>query len=573
MALVLRRRHGWLAGARLLAFALAALAGIMAWVWGGWFWLAPVGLLLVFLWLVACHEPVRRDLWRAERLVRLYDRGLERVGERWHETGPHGGEWMPEDHPCAADLDLLGPRSLFQRLAWHSSILGQETLARWLLAPEEAAEIGPRQVAAREFAQDIGVWEACAQCGDGLTHIRAAEKLRTWSMEPRVFARPWPARLANAVVAVNLLLLIGWSADVTGLSLLGWGLLIQVMLAWHWRAQRAQVLGVVSAQAAALAEVQARLGWLENSAWRSPRLADLRSRVAGSSAALARLNRLVDRLEWMQNAVFAPVGLLLMWTTRYALAVDTWRVEHGTALQDWLQALGEVEALLDLGAFAFEHPQACWPTQAEGPARIEAAALVHPLLPRDAAVANDVRLGAACRLLLVSGSNMSGKSTLLRTLGVNLVLAQMGAPVLATSFVWTPVTLGATLRIQDSLLQGRSRFYAEILRLRQIVAAASGPRPVLFLLDELLHGTNSHDRRLGAAGLLKGLLERGALGLATTHDLALTELASELGPGVVNVHFRDELRGHELHFDYRLRPGVVDHSNALALMRSVGLEV
>ncbi|HMP04521.1 MAG TPA: hypothetical protein PKC45_18685, partial [Gemmatales bacterium] len=216
-----------------------------------------------------------------------------------------------------------------------------------------------------------------------------------------------------------------------------------------------------------------------------------RSRMVGSGAALARLNRLIDRLEWMHNAIFTPVGLLLLWITRHALAVDDWRIHHGQALADWLEALGEVEALLDLGAFAFEHPEACWPSVMAGPAQIAAQELIHPLLPRTTAVANDVRLDSSCRLLLVSGPNGSGKSTLLRTLGVSVVLAQMGGPVLARSLVCSPLSLGATLRIQDSLLQGRSRFYAEILRLRQIVAAASGPTPVLFLLDELLHGTNS----------------------------------------------------------------------------------
>jgi DNA mismatch repair ATPase MutS len=184
-----------------------------------------------------------------------------------------------------------------------------------------------------------------------------------------------------------------------------------------------------------------------------------------------------------------------------------------------------------------------------------------------------VRLGEGVRLLLVSGSNMSGKSTLLRAVGVNAVLALAGAPVRARRLRLTPVAIGATLRVQDSLLGGRSRFFAEISRIRLLLDLAGGPLALLFLLDELFGGTNSHDRGVGAEALLRRLLDSGAIGLVTTHDLALTQLAERLGPEVRNVHFVDEFKGGEMHFDYRLRPGVVPHSNALALMRAVGLEV
>jgi DNA mismatch repair ATPase MutS len=176
-------------------------------------------------------------------------------------------------------------------------------------------------------------------------------------------------------------------------------------------------------------------------------------------------------------------------------------------------------------------------------------------------------------MLLVSGSNMSGKSTLLRTVGINTVLALAGAPVRAAALRITPLAIGATLRIQDSLQEGRSRFYAEITRIRAIADTARGPVPLLFLLDELFHGTNSHDRLAGASGVLRSLIDRGAIGLITTHDLALTAVAHALAPRAVNVHFEDRFEGGEIHFDYRLKPGPVTRSNAIALMRAVGLDV
>jgi DNA mismatch repair ATPase MutS len=197
----------------------------------------------------------------------------------------------------------------------------------------------------------------------------------------------------------------------------------------------------------------------------------------------------------------------------------------------------------------------------------------HPLLPDTRCVRNDLRLADGLRLLVVSGSNMSGKSTFLRTVGINAVLALAGGPVRARRLRMTPLAVGATLRIQDSLQAGRSRFYAEILRVRQIVDLSRGPLPLLFLLDELFAGTNSHDRRLGAAAVVRGLVESGALGLVTTHDLSLTQIAEQLDPRAANVHFADRFEHGVMHFDYQLHPGVVQHSNALALMRAVGLEV
>jgi DNA mismatch repair ATPase MutS len=199
--------------------------------------------------------------------------------------------------------------------------------------------------------------------------------------------------------------------------------------------------------------------------------------------------------------------------------------------------------------------------------------LGHPLVPRATMVRNDVGLAGDTRLLLVSGSNMSGKSTLLRTVGINAVMALAGAPVRAVSLRLSPLTLGATLRIQDSLQEGRSRFYAEITRIRTLADLAAGPLPLLFLLDELFHGTNSHDRLVGAERVLRSLLDRGAIGLITTHDLALTAIADELAPRAVNVHFQDWFEKGAITFDYRMKAGPVTRSNALALMRAVGLDV
>jgi DNA mismatch repair ATPase MutS len=232
-----------------------------------------------------------------------------------------------------------------------------------------------------------------------------------------------------------------------------------------------------------------------------------------------------------------------------------------------------MEALCSLAGYAYEHPGDPFPEIAAEGACFDAEGLGHPFIPENSCVRNDVRLGPELRVLVVSGSNMSGKSTLLRTIGANAVLSMAGAPVRARRLTLTPVALGASILRRDSLQEGTSRFYAEITRLRQLVDITAGPLPLLFLLDELLHGTNSHDRGIGALAVIRDLVRRGAIGLLTTHDLALAQIADVLAPSAANVHFEDSLVAGKLVFDYRLRPGIVRKSNALELMRSVGLEV
>ncbi|RIK89356.1 MAG: DNA mismatch repair protein MutS, partial [Proteobacteria bacterium] len=337
------------------------------------------------------------------------------------------------------------------------------------------------------------------------------------------------------------------------------------------------VLRETEAPARDLALLARLLAVLEQAELRTPRLAALRAQVAtegvAASRRIRRLGRLVELLDARRNQFFAPLGAILLFTTQVALAVDAWRAQCGPRLRAWLGAVAELEALASLATHAYEHPSDVFPELADGAPRFEAEGAGHPLLPEERCVRNDVRLGAEPAVLLVSGSNMSGKSTLLRTVGVAAVLAQAGAPVRARRLALSPLAIGASLRIFDSLQAGHSHFYAEIRRLHAVVALTAGPRPVCFLLDEILHGTNSHDRRIGAEAVVRTLVARGAIGLVTTHDLALARIADELAPRAANVHFEDQIVGGRMSFDYRMRPGVVTRSNALELMRAVGLEV
>jgi DNA mismatch repair ATPase MutS len=327
-----------------------------------------------------------------------------------------------------------------------------------------------------------------------------------------------------------------------------------------------------------LSEVLLRL---ERESFQSPLLAALRASLdtegARPSRRIGRLNRLMELLDSRDHVLLRVAEPFVLWTTHLAFAVEAWRSHSGPVVRRWLTATGEMEALCSLASHAFEHPADPFPQFSEEGALLEAEAIGHPLIEESRVVRNSVRIGGAApagpRVLVVSGSNMSGKSTLLRTLGVNAVLAQAGAPVRARRLRMSSLAVGASIRVTDSLQGGVSGFYAEILRLRQILDATARPLPVLFLIDEFLHGTNSHDRRIGAEALVRGLVERGAIGLITTHDLALAEIADTLGERVANVHFEDHLEDGRMVFDYAMRPGVVRKSNAIELMRSVGLEI
>jgi hypothetical protein len=358
-------------------------------------------------------------------------------------------------------------------------------------------------------------------------------------------------------------------------------------LALRGRIQRA--LGGAHGAGRELTVLGNLLARIESETFESRRLRALRSELdegpasdgspavaAGATPAreVARLDRLVDFLESRKNPIFAPIALLLVWVPLVALATEAWRARVGARIARWIDIAGEVEALAALSGYAFEHPEDPFPELIEGDlAVLDGTGLGHPLRPATLFVRNDLRLDASTRVLIVSGSNMSGKSTYLRTAGVNVVLALAGAPVRAGGLRLSPLRVGASIQLHDSLADGQSRFYAEILRLRQVLGLAKDGQPVLFLLDEILHGTNSHDRRIGAEAVIRSLLRYRTVGMVTTHDLALARIAEDPAVPAENVHFEDEIVDGKMRFDYRLREGVVRKSNALELMREVGLEV
>ena len=310
---------------------------------------------------------------------------------------------------------------------------------------------------------------------------------------------------------------------------------------------------------------------VEGESMQGPALRRVQDKLRGAARRTLQLQRLVWRRELRDNEYLFWFLIPLLWGTQWTMRIELWRQRRGHELLGYLTALGEFETLMAVAAYAYENPGNPFPALAnEGPV-FEAIGMGHPLIDARICVVNDLTLGADRRWLLVTGSNMSGKSTLLRAAGLNATLAWMGAPVRATRLRLSPLQVCASIRVEDSLLSGQSRFYAEVERLKATLDGAASGTPVLFLIDELFGGTNSADRRVAAEAVIRLLVERGAIGLVTSHDLALTEIADDRPLKGANVHFADLPAAEGLSFDYHLRPGKVQNSNALKIIRMMGI--
>ncbi len=571
------RRYRRIGNARL---ATGIVGAIMAWLVFGnavlpFWWLAfPVA---IFLALVLWHQYNANRLNDARRAVLFYECGLARLEDRWQGQGDAGERFRPADHLYADDLDIFGRGSMFELMSTARTVAGQETLAKWLLEPAEIGAVRDRQEAVEELRGRLDLRADLFLLGDAVRTPADTALLDGWGKaEPVEFTRAlWFAAPAMAATAIALFVL--YVFDVLRLWPFLVAVLVELGLIYALRPKVHRVTESVEQPAAALELVSAVLERFEREQFTSALLLRL---AAGFEAAdmpasrrIAQLERYVFRVEWTDNQFFAPIAAVLLWREQLAIRIERWRRENGARAGVWLSTVGELEALSALAGYAFEHPSDPFPELAKDGPLFAAEGLAHPLLKESAAVRNDVRLGPGVRLLIISGSNMSGKSTLLRAVGLNAALAMCGAPVRAARLATSALSVAASIRVLDSLQDGRSRFLAEITRMRRMMELAESGRALLFLIDELLSGTNSHDRRIGAEAILRGLLARGAIGMATTHDLALAAIADVLAPIAQNVHFADVLDEGKLTFDYRLHHGVVRRGNALELMRSVGLEV
>jgi hypothetical protein len=512
------------------------------------------------------------------RLQEYYKSGLGRLRYAWDELEESGDEYQDRTHAYAVDLDLFGRGSIFQLLCVARTGIGRQTLADWLKTPASREDVLARHSAVSELRARPELSEALALAGVLRVGDCHWETFQNWLKAPPVPIPLWPASgailLAFCTVLLPFLAWAGVLAKTILIPLLSTFLVMEFVLALSLFKRVRMIIAPLRLLSIELPIVVDILQILERNSFSSPRLADLKNTPGEmprlASAELSRLNRLIGLLDQRNNEMFTIPSWVMLWGTQFAMAIERWRRQHGDDFERWLKLTGEFEALVSLSVYSFEHPLDPFPELTEETVCLEAEGIAHPLLDERICVRNDFGLDEG-RFVIVSGSNMSGKSTFLRAIGLNVVLAWAGAPVRCRRLRVGTFKVGAIIRVQDSLVDGRSHFFAEVERLRNMISAADGPIRTLFLIDEILSGTNSRDRRAAAELILNALTELGALGLITTHDLTLTEIATSAPARGANIHFTDSADGESLHFDYRLREGVLQQSNAMAILELLGI--
>jgi hypothetical protein len=560
--------------------AAAGLAGLIA--FGRLpkpYWWAVAGAGVLYITLAVLHHYV----FRREARERLYDllneRGLARLSGAWREFTERGERFLSPAHLYTPDLDVFGQASLFQLLNETATRSGEERLASWLSGPAPAEEVVARQGAARELAPLVDFRQDVCVEARSVSREKADPGLFIHWAEagPSLDAIRWSRPVAVILPLITLALYVLAQFELVPRWLWWVGLFAQLGVAVVTRRALRMMEEAMSAGEHGFVRYAPIFERIERQELRHPLLKRLQFGLqrAGEppvSTHFHRFSRLYSFVEFKRHQFHPVVHLFTLWDIHALFALESWRARHGRELRGWFEALAELEALSCLAGFAHDRPGFAWPTLVpEGP-RVEAKELGHPLL--DDPVANDVSLPGPKHALLITGSNMSGKTTLMRALGANVVLALAGAPVHARQFTLSPLEVLTSMRVKDSLERGVSYFYAEVQRIKAVLDAAQAAQgKCLFLLDEILLGTNTRERQIASREVLRLLLGTGACGAVTTHDLSLAVLADEPGAHVVNVHFRDHLEHEKMVFDYKLRPGVVDTTNALRVLRMAGVPV
>jgi hypothetical protein len=542
--------------------------------------------------LVALAAPLIGTAWALRSFLRdrrvstqlahresFYERGIERMRESWRGKGSTGLEFARDNHLYQADLDILGEGSLFESICTTRSEVGAERLASYLLDPTALEEARARQEAVKELRDAIALREEIALLGKYQFQNCDGKHLREWLSLPILKVHSGVSILLAVSSAISLMLgvcgfatLFAW-ARIAPVSIPF--LVVQAVIGLALMRPVRLRLKMLLALGGDVVVLRQGAGLIERQQFHSARLRQLVERLQPRDAAatIRALERLLAAVERREDFILYAFGLWLAVGTQLVLAVERWRAAHQRDFEDWVDAWAEFEALNALACYAFEHPEGEFPELLDGSARFEAEGLCHPLLPRDRGVGNDVALNDSTAFYVISGSNMAGKSTFLRAIGLNAILASAGAPVRAVRARMTVFNVCASICIADSLVEGKSRFLAEVERLRESIRATEGGRPVLFLIDEILGGTNSRDRRIAAESAIGALVAGGAVGALSTHDLALIEIAENPRLRGVNLHMQSEDSELPLAFDYRVKPGILLQTNALAIVRMMGIRI
>jgi Mrp family chromosome partitioning ATPase len=542
------------------------------------FYVALALLLPAAIWQLQRFLQWRGRIAVSGRRKSFNERGIDRLEDRWRGEGSTGLAFAREHHLYEWDLDILGEGSLFELLATTRTEVGAERLADYLLDQTTIHESRARQNAVKELHGAVSLREDIAILGRYQFLNCRREHLQKWLETPILTVpRFVPVFLTSSNIVCILLGLCGNFAVLPWVQIAPIGLLLLLVQAGIGLVLMRRVRARIHALLPLVGEVALLREGLELAGrqdFQCRKLRELVERVSTEHAkqALRKLERSLRVLDRREDFMLYAALLWLAAGTQLILAIERWRAKHQQDFEEWLNAWSEFEALNALACYSWEHPHHVFPELVDEGACFEAEGLGHPLLPVDRCIGNDVSLNASHAFYVISGSNMAGKSTFLRAIGVAAVLASAGAPVCALRARVSGLRVCASLSMADSLLDGKSKFLAEVERLRDAIQVAQEGCPVLFLIDEILSGTNSRDRRVAAEAVLEELVAAGAVGALSTHDLSLTEIGERVELRGQNVHMESESRDDPLVFDYRVKPGISRQTNALAIVRMLGIQ-
>lgn len=564
---------------------LANIGGLIAAVYltwpYGWIYsaVAVVLLLAIFVQLIYRDLDNREAIAHNLQLLLINENELKALDHQYFQFET-GVEYIPKEHLYANDLDIFGHASLFQFVNRTVSEMGSAQLAQWLLNPAAAADIPQRQEAVKELSTKITWGQKLQAHGKEVRiSIRTKDRLQFWLSEPPVFSNfihwRWLRYVMPIIsVSITIAFIFGW----VPLNVFYINLFVMALVAVPQEKKVNQLHNRLSKMTAELDHLSRSIETIEKEQFTSPYLLNLQQQYKHEHATASRrikdLKKILDRLDIRFNIVIVfPLNLLFLWNLQQMLALEKWKDDNDADVSNWFDTLGYLEALLSFAVINFNNPAWVFPELKEEHFQLAATNLGHPLIAETKRVNNFIDIRKKASIMLVTGSNMAGKSTYLRSVGTNIVLGMAGAPVCAHSFAFSPVTLISSMRIADNLEESTSTFYAELKKLKTVIDRVNRKEKVFILLDEILRGTNSLDRHTGSKALLKQLIKQEAAAILATHDVDLAALEDAYPQNIFNFHFDVQVNKEELYFDYRLKPGVCTSLNASILMKKIGIEL
>ncbi|MBL7702875.1 MAG: hypothetical protein JNM14_11535 [Ferruginibacter sp.] len=544
------------------------------------FCIIPAILLIVlFTRLIFADLKNKSSIQHHRYLTDINEDEIKALSHHYYHF-KEGTEYLPKDHLYANDLDIFGHASIYQYINRAGSEMGSSTLASWLLNPAPPETILARQEAIKELKKEPA-WRQQLQAYAITKHIRqeTKDRLQNWFEEENRFVNNKNFFLLRYLIpAILITVLVLNITDVLNNPIRNYCLLASALFAFYISKKVTPLHQQVSKMTDELEVLSDSIKLIEQTGFNSSFLEGLQKQFiqqnTTASKEVTKLKKILERLDLRFNiVVFIPLDILFQWDLQQAIALEKWKEQNHSKVMNWFTALGEMEAISSLATLSFNHPAWCYPVFKAADFFIEAENTGHPLIQAASCVTNPLKIDHAGELILVTGSNMAGKSTYLRSIGVNTVLAMAGAPVCASSFCLSPVQVISSMRIADNLEENTSTFYAELKKLKQIIDKVNHGEKVFILLDEILRGTNSLDRHTGSAALIRQLIKHKAACIIATHDVELAKMKVEYPENILTYHFDVQVSNDELYFDYKLKEGICTSLNASLLMKKIGIEL